>query len=44
MEGHPVYLLMGMTADRIVRLKPQNLVTGLPLGSEAGSQPWRASI
>jgi hypothetical protein len=44
MEGHPVYLLMGMTPDRIVRLKPQNLVMGLPLRTEAGSLPWRARI
>jgi hypothetical protein len=26
----PVYLIMAMTADRVVRLKPQNLVAGLP--------------
>jgi hypothetical protein len=29
--GHPVYLLLAMTPDRVVRLKPQNLVAGLPL-------------
>jgi hypothetical protein len=29
--GKPVYLILGMTPNRIVRLKPQNLVTGLPL-------------
>jgi hypothetical protein len=29
--GHPVYLLLAMTPDRMLRLKPQNLVTGLPL-------------
>lgn len=29
--GHPVYLLVGMGGDNIIRLKPQNLVTGLPL-------------
>jgi len=27
----PVYLIMAMSPDRIVRLKPQNLVTGLPV-------------
>lgn len=29
--GEPVYLIMAMTPERIVRLKPQNLVAGLPL-------------
>ena len=29
--GKPVYCLLGMTADKHVRLKPQNLVAGLPL-------------
>jgi hypothetical protein len=29
-DDAPVYLVMAMTADRIVRLKPQNLVAGLP--------------
>src|SRR5215207_642148 len=28
--GSPVYLLLAMTPDRIVRVKPQNLVMGLP--------------
>jgi hypothetical protein len=27
----PVYILLAMNGDRIVRMKPQNLVTGLPL-------------
>lgn len=27
----PVYLILAMTPDRIIRLKPQNLVTGLPI-------------
>jgi hypothetical protein len=27
----PVYLILAMGADRVVRLKPQNLVVGLPL-------------
>lgn len=29
--GHPVYLLLAMTPDKMVRVKPQNLLTGLPL-------------
>ena len=35
--GHPVYLLLAMTPDRIVRVKPQNLVMGLPVTSAAGA-------
>ena len=27
----PVYLILAMHADKIVRMKPQNLVTGLPV-------------
>ncbi len=34
--GHPVYLILAMTADRNLRVKPQNLVAGLPL--RAGAQ------
>lgn len=30
-RGKPIYLVMAMTPDRLLRLKPQNLVTGLPL-------------
>jgi hypothetical protein len=33
--GHPVYLILAMTADRMVRLKPQNLIVGLPLAAGA---------
>ena len=33
--GHPVYLLMAMTPDKVVRVKPQNLITGLPLKANA---------
>ena len=33
--GRPVYLILACTADRIVRLKPQNLLVGLPLGQAA---------
>jgi Family of unknown function (DUF6352) len=31
----PVYLLLAMGADRVVRLKPQNLIVGLPLVTPA---------
>ena len=34
-RGKPVYLILGMTPDKIIRLKPQNLVTGLPLANHA---------
>lgn len=27
----PVYLILAMSADRVLRMKPQNLVTGLPI-------------
>ena len=30
-KGEPIYLIMAMTPDGLVRLKPQNLVTGLPI-------------
>jgi hypothetical protein len=30
-KGEPVYLILAMTADKVLRLKPQNLVTGLPI-------------
>ena len=29
----PIYVILAMGSDRVVRLKPQNLVTGLPLVS-----------
>ena len=29
-KGHPVYLLMGMNKDRVLRVKPQNLLVGMP--------------
>ena len=32
--GHPVYLLMAMGPEGMVRLKPQNLALGLPLAPE----------
>ena len=33
-RGEPVYLLAAMAADEVLRLKPQNLVTGLPIRCE----------
>jgi hypothetical protein len=30
-KGEPIYLILAMTPDRTVRMKPQNLVTGLPI-------------
>jgi Family of unknown function (DUF6352) len=30
-RGKPIYLILAMTSDRTLRMKPQNLVTGLPL-------------
>jgi hypothetical protein len=30
-RGEPIYLLLAMTPDRTLRMKPQNLVTGLPI-------------
>jgi Family of unknown function (DUF6352) len=30
-KGEPVYLILAMTPDNTLRLKPQNLVTGLPI-------------
>jgi hypothetical protein len=30
-RGAPVYLILGMGEDRTIRMKPQNLVAGLPL-------------
>lgn len=35
--GYPVYLLLAMSPDRTVRLKPQNLIAGLPLRRPASS-------
>ncbi len=29
--GEPVYLILAMSPERVVRMKPQNLVTGLPI-------------
>jgi hypothetical protein len=30
-KGDPVYLILAMTPDKLLRFKPQNLVTGLPV-------------
>jgi hypothetical protein len=30
-RGAPVYLILAMTPDKLLRMKPQNLVTGLPI-------------
>jgi hypothetical protein len=30
-RGAPIYLITAMSADKVLRLKPQNLVTGLPV-------------
>jgi hypothetical protein len=31
LAGKPVYLIMALTGDMVLRLKPQNLIVGLPL-------------
>jgi hypothetical protein len=30
-SGEPIYLLLAMTPDGLLRMKPQNLITGLPI-------------
>lgn len=30
-RGEPIYLIMAMTSDKILRMKPQNLIAGLPI-------------
>jgi hypothetical protein len=30
-QGEPVYLILAMTPDQKLRMKPQNLLTGLPI-------------
>lgn len=30
-RGEPVFLILAMTADKLIRMKPQNLVAGLPI-------------
>lgn len=34
LRGHPIWLILGVGADGAVRMKPQNLLTGLPLAPE----------
>lgn len=34
--GRPIWLILAMTPARIIRMKPQNLVTGLPLAGGSG--------
>jgi hypothetical protein len=31
LKGEPVYLILAMDRDKVLRMKPQNLVTGLPI-------------
>ena len=35
--GEPVYLVLGMTREYTIRMKPQNLIAGLPLNALPGS-------
>jgi Family of unknown function (DUF6352) len=39
-RGKPAYLILAMTKDHTIRMKPQNLVTGLPLqtGADQGAR------
>jgi hypothetical protein len=37
--GQPVYLLMGLDGSNVIRFKPQNLVTGLPLSGQGALAP-----
>ena len=30
-RGEPVYMILTMTSDKTIRMKPQNLLTGLPV-------------
>lgn len=30
-RGEPVYMILAMTPDKLIRMKPQNLITGLPV-------------
>jgi len=30
-KGEPVYLILSLTGDKTIRMKPQNLITGLPI-------------
>lgn len=33
-QGQPIYIILGMGLDRIIRVKPQNLIAGLPFREE----------
>jgi hypothetical protein len=35
LAGEPIYLILAMNAERLLRMKPQNLVTGLPIREPA---------
>jgi hypothetical protein len=37
--AQPVYLLVGLDSTNVIRFKPQNLVTGLPLADAADTPP-----
>ena len=30
-RGEPIYLILAMTSEKLIRMKPQNLLTGLPI-------------
>lgn len=32
-RGKPIYLILAMSGDKLLRMKPQNLVAGLPLAT-----------
>jgi len=37
--ARPVYLLVGLDSTNVIRFKPQNLITGLPLADPADTLP-----
>ena len=43
-RGEPVYLIGAMTADKVLRLKPQNLLTGLPVRRSGGGELTSAAL
>ena len=40
----PVYLLIGLDGTNVIRFKPQNLVTGLPLVGEGAGGALPAAM
>jgi hypothetical protein len=30
-RGEPIYLILAQTPDKLIRMKPQNLIAGLPV-------------